>query len=259
MFVCTRPFLLFDYFRVPYRLGGDTGPVAHLRAADDEYGSGALHWVPAAHGGSSLDELQPLAQLRFGSHLVSARVLPDDAAFGLLADVGGSWKPWLAIIDARGQRAGSVWRDDESVFLPFDPSEAIRNMWSESYMGGSARGRIATMARRGYYRVRPVVPRTTQIRLRRAFTRVQKEVKFPRWPIEPALHDLYEWLFELVSTVTGRTSPRLASWPNGCSWALILTHDVETAAGLANVRSVRQLELRAGVRSSWNLVPAGMR
>jgi hypothetical protein len=256
MFVCSKPFLLFDYFRVPYRLGRDAGPVADLRAAGDQGGSGTLHWVAAAEGTSSLDALQPLAQLRFGSNLVSARVLPDRAAFGLLADLGGSWRPWLAIIDARGQRVGSIWRDDEeSVFLPFDPSEAIRNLWSESYTGESTRGRMATIARRGYYRVRPLMPRTTQIRLRRAFTRVQQQVKFPRWPIEPALHDLYEWLFMLVSEVTGQTAPRLAPWPNGFSWALVLTHDVETAGGLANVRSVRQLEVRAGVRSSWNLVP----
>ncbi|HEX7254506.1 MAG TPA: hypothetical protein VF236_01125 [Gaiellaceae bacterium] len=255
MFSCTKPFLLFDYFRVPYRLAGSGGRVAHLRLAEHEPGAAALHWV-ASDSASLREDLLPLAQLRFGSILVYARLLPDDAAQGLLDELGGSWTPWRAVVDARGQRVGSVWRDDRgSVFLPFDPCEAVRNVWSEAYVRDSPRGKMTTAARRVYYRVRPIVPRGAQIRLRRAFTSIQKRVKFPRWPAEPALHDFYGWLFDVVTAVSGRPVPTLAPWPNGHSWALVLTHDVETDVGLANLEAVRQLELDADVRSSWNLVP----
>ena len=84
---------------------------------------------------------------------------------------------------------------------------------------------------KSYYTVRPVLPRPLQIALRRLFTRVQRQAAFPRWPVETALHDLYEWLFARLTAFAGRPVPWLDLWPDGRSWALVLTHDVETADG----------------------------
>ena len=39
------------------------------------------------------------------------------------------------------------------------------------------------------------------------------------------------------------------------AWALVLTHDVETAAGVAAIDPIVALERRLGLRSSWNFVP----
>lgn len=47
----------------------------------------------------------------------------------------------------------------------------------------------------------------------------------------------------------------LAPWPRKYSWALVLTHDVETSTGYRNVHLLRHLELEADFRSSWNFVP----
>ena len=49
--------------------------------------------------------------------------------------------------------------------------------------------------------------------------------------------------------------PRLAPWPDGKRWALVLTHDVETALGYENIRVLRDVEHASGFRSSWNFVP----
>ncbi len=45
------------------------------------------------------------------------------------------------------------------------------------------------------------------------------------------------------------------SWPDGAKFAFVLTHDVETAAGLRNIDAIAGIEESLGFRSSWNLVP----
>jgi len=49
--------------------------------------------------------------------------------------------------------------------------------------------------------------------------------------------------------------PYLAPWPDGRSWALVLTHDVETEAGCRDFGLLREPERLLGYRSSWNFVP----
>ena len=44
-------------------------------------------------------------------------------------------------------------------------------------------------------------------------------------------------------------------WPEGKKFALVLTHDVESATGLRKTRQLMELELRYGFRSSFNFVP----
>ena len=46
-------------------------------------------------------------------------------------------------------------------------------------------------------------------------------------------------------------------WPDGKRFALVLTHDVESKAGVHKCRSLMQLELDLGFRSSFNFVPEG--
>ena len=46
-------------------------------------------------------------------------------------------------------------------------------------------------------------------------------------------------------------------WPGGKKFAFVLTHDVESRAGLGKCRSLMQLETDLGFRSSFNFVPEG--
>jgi hypothetical protein len=109
--------------------------------------------------------------------------------------------------------------------------------------------------RRSYYAVRPLLPRSAQIGLRRAFTRVQMQTAFPRWPTETALHDLCDLVLGRVADAAGAAIPHLAAWPDGHRWALALTHDVEHAAGRDAIGRVRSVETARGLRSSWYFVP----
>ena len=46
-------------------------------------------------------------------------------------------------------------------------------------------------------------------------------------------------------------------WPGGKKFAFVLTHDVESRIGLRKCRSLMQLEMELGFRSSFNFVPEG--
>jgi peptidoglycan/xylan/chitin deacetylase (PgdA/CDA1 family) len=145
----------------------------------------------------------------------------------------------------------AIVRTDNGIRIPFDPDEAVRNLRSEAYVHAAGRA----LARRAYYRARPLLSREAQLAARRVFARVQSRASFPLWPLETSLHDLVELVVALAEEAAGGPLRRLPAWPEGHTWALVLTHDVETAQGLAEIEHVRLLEERFGLRSSWNLVP----
>jgi hypothetical protein len=268
MFEATHPLLFFDYFRIPYRIapphqawpdppGASNRSLGRLWTAPLAGRTGAtLSWlrvdgsdeVPRSVAGRYALDGKPL----FG------HVVPDSVARQWLDDAGG-WRPVNSISDTAGRPVASVWlAADGSVFLPFDPGEVMRRFWSESYQTvghNTTAARVRSALVKVYYTVRPVMPRPLQIGLRRIFTRVQRTSTFPRWPIEDALHDLYEWLFDRVATFAGRPVPWLDLWPDGRAWALVLTHDVETAAGCRDLELLRDVERKFGHTSSWNFVP----
>lgn len=267
MFEASDPFPFFDYFRVPYRVASAAENVglSHRPA-----GCGSLR--PLAGGAVERALVWPLADgvragaaqfsaggFQLGALTVYARVLPDPVASQLLQAAGGGWSPAAPVSDAHGERVASVWRDERgSVFLPFDPGEAIQTLWSERYqaLGGlGAAARAKRTAMHAYYRVRPVLPRPLQIWLRRQFTHVQARTRFPRWPVETALHDLYGFLFDIAEEIAGEPIPWIAPWPSGHTWGLVLTHDVETSVGRDNLKLLQEVEERCGLRSSWNFVP----
>ena len=196
---------------------------------------------------------------RLGPTPLFARLTPDEKADRLLAATGEPWRRELDIVDAAGRVVSAIRRsEDGSVFLPFDPDDAATTLLREAYLEVTTsrfEAKATTVARAAYYRLRPFVPRGVQLAARRRFARVQDHAAFPRWPVESALHDLYEFVLGLVDEIAGEPVPRLASWPDGKSWALVLTHDVETAVGHGRVDAVLDVERQHGLRSAWFFVP----
>jgi hypothetical protein len=246
LFETSHPVLLFDYFRVPYRRTPVTAndELAWLRP---DGGNGrAIYWITAPEPANP-------GFHRYDGITVYGSVAGEAQVRALLARLGGDWQGAAPILDAAGEQVAAVWRDDAGrILLPFDPEELITAMWSEAYAGPSGR-RSAVME--AYYRLRPLLPRRVQLALRRAYSRRQARRLFPRWPLETALHDLYDRLLGLCAEVAGRPVPFIAPWPGGRRWALVLTHDVETDVGYRNLHLLRDIEEAAGYRSSWNMVP----
>jgi hypothetical protein len=270
MFEASHPFAFFDYFRVPYNMvssensnGQFTAPLnslGQLRVIEPQGNAGrVLLWLRSdasrmvRTNGYRLGRYY-LADCNLFGHMAHDIVVPD-----MLQGFGRGWYPAEPVLDVQHQPAAAIWRDsDGNVFLPFDPGEMMHYFWSEKYrdVGASTLSTsVHDILRRSYYLMRPALPRPFQVGLRRAFTRVQSQSTFPRWPIEENLHELYAWLFGTVSELVGRPVPFIDLWPDGRSWALVLTHDVETHIGYHQMSLLRNLERERGYKSSWNFVP----
>lgn len=246
MFVASHRFLPLEVLRVPHRIedGDADGPVGFARLAPETGGGrGALFWPRPDDEG--------LAGQVPGRHELAgiplfARILDAD----LLA---GALPPGWQRDPVAGDAPVSVWRhEDGSILLPFDPGEAITQLWSEAYLAALGDEHGPSPSARAYYRVRPVLPRRMQIALRRSYARIQARREFPRWPAEPALHDLLGLVHGWLTEVAGGPVPWLSPWPDGYAWAVVLTHDVEMPAGQARIGVMRGIERELGHRSSWN-------
>jgi hypothetical protein len=258
LFESSTEFLLFDYFRVPYRVkeqaatNGKSRERLHFCTPRGRASSPALYW-PRFDPGSGRSHAEPAHLIR--STPFYGPTLADEVAAEWLRHTGQDWIPVEPVKTGAGDRAASVWRSaDGDIFIPFDPSRAIRTLWSEAYERPATRP-LKRGCLRAYYRLRPLLPRRTQIWLRRLLARVQARRRFPRWPVETSLPELYELLFEYLTDVSGSPIPAISFWPRGCSWAFVLTHDVETEVGYRHLDILRSVERDLGYRSSWNFVP----
>jgi peptidoglycan/xylan/chitin deacetylase (PgdA/CDA1 family) len=241
---------VLDEFRVPYARGA--GAPAHgWSCVVATVPSSGLYWPEPSTG-------RPLGRFTLATMPICGRVVREDEVAAVAAGLDGEWRPGVPILDARGARHSSIWRSpDGGTILPFDPDEVIANYRAERYrdVGATTGATPAGGLRWLYYRARPLLPRSLQISMRRAYTRVQARTPFPRWPAETALHDLCELVLAAAADVAGEPLPYLSPWPRGRTWSLVLSHDVETAAGRDAIASVRRVEEAVGLRSGWNFVP----
>lgn len=253
-FLSSRPLAIATHLGVSHEVlaGPVGGGLERLYAAS----GAALLWPAADPAGDPVSARLACAQ---ASIPVFAPLMPDAAAQRMLAKHGGEWTRAAELTGEDDAHLASIWRAaDGSVFLPFDPDQVCLGYWSERYKrlsASHARRRFGEGARRGYYAVRRLLPRPAQIWLRRRYATVQARTEFPRWPVEQALHDFFELFTAILVDVAGEPVARLAAWPDAYTWALVLTHDVETAAGVAAIEPIAELERELGLRSSWNFVP----
>lgn len=111
-------------------------------------------------------------------------------------------------------------------------------------------------ARRAYYTLKPFLPRAVTRMLRRLSSRPMQTRSQLGWPIEDR-YARFQWeVARQLLAMMGKPSLSFRYfWPRGRAFALVLTHDVETAQGQSYVRAVADLEERLGFRSSFNFVP----
>ncbi|MBU5612196.1 polysaccharide deacetylase family protein [Geomonas azotofigens] len=90
-----------------------------------------------------------------------------------------------------------------------------------------------------YYQVKPWMSRRFQIMLRSAVAKYKRYIFHNVWPIDPE---------------AGATPPGFPGWPEGRRFSVVLTHDVDTARGVARCEQLMALEQELGFRSSFNFV-----
>jgi hypothetical protein len=246
MFDASHPFAFFDYFRVPYDVvpGATDTATGTLTARTS---GRKLHWYRGKDTRTG--------RFRIGDFNLAGRLYTGPA----VPVPGVGWRRTEEITDAGGQPVAAVQEDAQgNVFLPFDPGQVMAFLWSESYTTmGSAR--LTDALRKAmikvYYAVRPLIPRPLQLRMRRTFAKHQAPPDFPAWPVEHGLQNCYDWLLDLAGKVAGEPVPWIDLWPEGKTWTMVLTHDVEHAGGRDDLELLRGPERERGYRSSWNFVP----
>jgi len=256
MFLTTEAVPFFDYLRIPYRIdgGGSAGLPDGFGAASLELNRDRRMMWPA-ESGDLVARAGIHGEYELGGSPLFAHLVPDDE---MKSALGPGWHSAEAVRGRDDRMAASVWRDaNGSVCLPFDPGQALLAFWSEGYQritsGRHAQG--PSRALRLYYRLRPIVPRRVQIALRRQYARRSTRGGFPRWPVEPALHDLLRNLYGVAEEVAGEPPPWIAPWPAPYEWAIVLTHDVEGMDGYRRIGDLLALETELGFRSAWYFVP----
>lgn len=91
-----------------------------------------------------------------------------------------------------------------------------------------------------YYSIKPMMPRPLRVGMRQLRGRFMKWKHEGQWPILP---------------ISGRKPQGWPGWPGGKKFAVVLTHDVESASGVERVGHLAAIETELGFRSSFNFVP----
>lgn len=106
-----------------------------------------------------------------------------------------------------------------------------------------------------FYGVKRSIPRSIQLGMRRRLVKRQGDPVFPAWPFEAAGADLVRIAVADALLERGVDAARFPwFWPDGAEAAVTLTHDVESADGLARASVIAGWEERHGFRSSFNIV-----
>jgi peptidoglycan/xylan/chitin deacetylase (PgdA/CDA1 family) len=122
----------------------------------------------------------------------------------------------------------------------------------ERYLG--ERERRPPAALDAYYRIKHLIPASLRYRINSMAIRARRRQEFPSWPCESALLELWrEWLKRALETMGEKDGWHIGFWPSGAKCCVVLTHDVETAAGFDRMERMADVEQKHGFVSAWNL------
>ncbi len=184
---------------------------------------------------------------------------------GILATTIGSLAeaPEAGTLTAGEREDIARWRDERWTELecragPMIVREAsawYEHLVYEQWCENAHTGGLPPAALSAFYRVKRLIPRSVQLDLRRRLIKRQGSPVFPAWPYEVAGSDLVR--IALADALLDRGVDVVNFpwfWPAGVTAAVTLTHDVESADGLAWASIVAGWEEQHGFRSSFNIV-----
>lgn len=154
----------------------------------------------------------------------------------------------------------SVHVGERKVHLPFDFAQVVENLREERYVNRllAKRSRIVNHAlvRKAYYAVRELMPVRIRKHLQKAYLGGWRDLQFPNWPLDCTVDTIHEQLLRLSMEASGvQRVPFIWFWPHGTPSCLIMTHDVETAAGRDFTPDLMDLDQSYGIKSSFQVIP----
>ncbi len=142
--------------------------------------------------------------------------------------------------------------------LTFDLDEVVDNLRLEKYQQHAPDRDVLPALSGFYYLARPLVPKRLRRLVQRLYLRDWSKIPFPRWPVDTTVDDLLRRCLGLA--MKARAVDRLPFiwfWPKGHRACAIVTHDVETEAGLKQCETLMDLDDSNGIKASFQLVPEG--
>jgi hypothetical protein len=145
--------------------------------------------------------------------------------------------------------------DGATCVLRFNPTEVANNLRHERYVSGRKAG-WKNLVRETYYMIRPGLPVAVRRHLQSIWLKGREKNPFPHWPVDRTVDQMFERLMAVsLQAHHGERIPFVWFWPEGKSSCAIMTHDVETAAGLAFVPELMDMDDSMGIRSSFQIIP----
>jgi len=137
-----------------------------------------------------------------------------------------------------------------------ETDEKISYYLTEEYAKNCNKSQFKEILRDVFYTIKPIIPKRTQVKLRKKYIYFQKKIKCPSWPIDLALYNAYKEAIRGIFNLSNLLEiPFINFWPNEKNFAFVLTHGVETRDGQKNIWKVKEIEQELGFRSSWYFVP----
>ena len=147
--------------------------------------------------------------------------------------------------------------DESGAQLLRRAEEAIQDLRYERYLSNSDNSILRSRVADVYYFFRPILLRSIRKYIQRVYLSGWRKLTIPRWPVDTTVDDLLEQLLLGILRSEARTKriPFVWFWPDGASSCAIMTHDVETEAGLKHCASLMDIDATFGMPASYQIVP----
>jgi hypothetical protein len=166
--------------------------------------------------------------------------------------------PARSVTDALPE-AESLVSETRSVQLPFNAAQVVDNLRLEKYFSDAAareKGGAKAAIRSMYYLVRPLMPVAVRKHFQKMYLRGWDTVPFPSWPVDGTVEAIFDRLLYLsMKACKVDRVPFIWFWPDGAPSCAIMTHDVETSAGVDFCPTLMDLNDSFGIKSSFQVVP----
>jgi hypothetical protein len=143
-----------------------------------------------------------------------------------------------------------------TAYLPFDLNQIVDNLRTEVYSNWWSNGNRRSAAASLYYFFRPILPVAVRKHLQKIRLQGWEKLPFPHWPVDRTVDRVLEQALLLSMRAQNlKQIPFIWFWPHGASSCALMTHDVETSAGVKLCHELMDVNDSFGIKASFQLIP----
>lgn len=138
-----------------------------------------------------------------------------------------------------------------------DCAQLIQGLLSEAYERNTYEGLAGSpLVQKLYYLARPLLRVPVRRQLQKISLRDWKSRAFPHWPVDRTVDAIHEQMLLAKMRNHGiARMPFIWFWPDGHQAAFVMTHDVETKAGLDFCPTLMNWDDAFGIKAAFQVVP----